>query len=215
MKFIDENGYITIPLYHGTSSIFLESIIQHGLGSPINELQYNIKLFKRICDAHNNTRWQSIWWRNNSYVWECMLHLKSSSTVNFRYGGTYLSPSQQNAAGYAQNNPYGSELLSSIIEAILDLETFDPDLAFKLIPTNHWIRNVMLQKYRPILLTIEKLKVSDLTTEKDNSTINLLKEIEGIAKKCPNIPTDILWSQFNFHCQKVIPIGKQDFEYLG
>lgn len=214
MKLIDADGRLTIPLYHGTSSIFMESIISNGLGAPGYNTHYSIDLFKKICDAHNNSHWQSIWWRNNSYTWESMLEQKVSKSVNFRYGGTYLSPSQENAAGYAKNNPYGSELLSSIIEALHELESFDHDQALHLVPKEHWIRNIMTHKHQPILLTINNMKVSDLSTEKAQSTLELIEHMEDMLIKCPNMPTDLIWSQNNFHCEKPIAITSHNITFL-
>jgi hypothetical protein len=143
-----------------------------------------------------------------------MLDQKINKSVNFRYGGTYLSPSKENAEGYAKYNRYGSELLSSIIEALQELEKFDTELASGLVPHNHWIRNVMTQTHRPILITIQKINLRDLSTEKDQSTIELLKHMEKVSKQFPEISTDIIWSQLNFHCSKTIPITAENIEHI-
>jgi len=176
MNLIDKHGHLTIPLYHGTSSIFSESIIKDGLGAVSQSLNYDIELFRKICSAHNKTDWQSNWWIENSYTWESMLNKKTGKFSNFRYGGTYLSPSRENASGYAINNSYGSELLSSIIDGLKNLENFDQEHAYRIIPRGHWIRNVMLEQHRPILITIHAIKVTDLTTEKEDSVFDLLKK---------------------------------------
>lgn len=214
MNLIDEHGYLRIPLYHGTSSIFAESIIKDGLGASTQNINYDIELFRKICSAHNRGDWQSNWWIENSYTWESMLNNRTGKFSNFRYGGVYLSPSRENASGYALNNPYGSELLSSIIDALKNLATFDPDHAYKLIPKNHWIRHVMLQENRPILITINKIKIADLEGEKEESVFDLLKEMSTLAEDLPNISTEILWSQNNFHTTIPLPVTASNIEYL-
>jgi|LauGreSBDMM110SN_4_FD.fasta_scaffold138073_1 hypothetical protein len=215
MNLIDKHGYLSIPLYHGTSSIFIESIISDGLGAISQNANYDIELFRKICSAHHKSDWQSDWWKDNSYTWESMLNQKTGKFSNFRYGGIYLSPSQENAAGYAKNNSYGSELLSSIIEALQDLESFDQNLALQLVPKGHWIRYVMTQKHQPILLTIKNMKISDLSTEKEQSTKELIEHMEDMLIKCPNMPTDLIWSQSNFHCKKPIAITSNNITHLN
>jgi hypothetical protein len=213
MDLVDKDGYLKIPLFHGTSSIFINSIVKNGLGSPIPKTQYSIELFRKLCDVHNNSQWQSIWWRDNSYIWESMLNQKVNRYVNFRYGGTYLSPSKENASSYALNNSYGSELLSSIIDSIQALETFNLDVSHELIPKNHFIRRIMLQQHRPVLISLKKMKVSDLMTEKNLSVTELLNQMKENAEKYPSIQ-DALWNQSNFHCLSIIPVSYNNFEYL-
>jgi len=48
-----ENGKLTIPLHHGTSSLFLVSIQEHGLGgvNPIEQFrvrEYFTEVFKTL-----------------------------------------------------------------------------------------------------------------------------------------------------------------------
>jgi hypothetical protein len=77
MNLVDEHGYLTIPLYHGTSSIFTESIINLGLGAQSQQNKYDINLFSEICSAHKKSEGQSSWWSENSYTWESMLSKKT------------------------------------------------------------------------------------------------------------------------------------------
>jgi len=214
MNLIDKHGYLTIPLYHGTSSIFIESIINNGLGAISQNTNYDIELFTKICSAHRKSDWQSDWWKENSYTWESMLNQKTGKFSNFRYGGTYLSPSRENASGYALNNSHGSELLSTIIDALKNLEKFDLKYAYKLIPKNHWIRSVILLEHKPVLITIHRIKIADLKTEKDQSVFDLLEEMSSLLEQLPEIATDILWSQNNFHTITPLSITARDIEYL-
>ncbi len=146
MKIIAPNGRLNIPLYHGTSSIFLDSIVRTGLGAVNPVKQRKMLEFGRI-----------VWGFVEEYLDPTILEIKRASFrsmldqeitrgLNFQHGQTYLTPSRENAACYATKK-YGSELLSYILEFLeeltkLNLKVINQDLFqkhegyFKLLQIN-------------------------------------------------------------------------------
>jgi hypothetical protein len=108
---------LPFPLYHGTSTIWRQSIEVYGLGGvdvvqelhAIECLKYGISSLRRLSD-------------DKKLLWEIdQLEILASQTTtrggfNFRHGGRpYLTPSRSTALRYAKANRFGSEIISECI----------------------------------------------------------------------------------------------------
>jgi hypothetical protein len=104
---------LPFPLYHGTSTIWRESIERHGLGGKriVEELNA-IAFYQRAigfleslpADARPPLLWQM----------ELLATQDLTSSGNFRHGdGVYLTPSRFTALSYARTNAFGSEIVSN------------------------------------------------------------------------------------------------------
>lgn len=202
-ELIDSNGHLKISLYHGTSTIFLNSIKKNGLGSNKKNINFDLSIFKKLCDAHIDLR--SEWWHDNSYIWQSMLNKKHTKRVNFRYGGTYLSPSKFTAYSYANNFKYGSELLSSIIDAYEALMLLDPQRATTLMSNHSDIIEAIKFSHKPLLLKINNVHVSKLLSEHDENPISQIEMMVAVSKK---VDQEISWQQFNFLLMDPIPFSE-------
>ena len=114
-------GMLEFPLYHGTSTIFLESIKKHGLGGrdPIKEWRVLecAKLLLPLAEQY----------ANRSEV--IKVHLGTTRAmvaqvndhINFQHGQVYLSPVESTAVRYATSKKKGSVLVSRVVLLIKEL----------------------------------------------------------------------------------------------
>ena len=110
---------INIKLFHGTSTLFQDSIIKNGLGGKNPLIKYQAYDFiKAIYKCGNE-----LWGDNLHHPWQVQKivlrgmaeqHI-SGGGFNWRHGETYLTPAMGKAINYAQHNPYGSELISNAL----------------------------------------------------------------------------------------------------
>jgi len=107
-------GRLKRPLYHGTSSLFLDSIKKYGLGGRniIEELGV-IKTLKRVVQLaeqqlKNNDNYSGLEWMYQNLV------NQTSANQNWQHGQVYVSASKGLANQYALN-PYGSELINETL----------------------------------------------------------------------------------------------------
>jgi hypothetical protein len=167
-----KNEKLTFPLYHGTSSIFCESIEKYGLGgrNPINELD--------VLDAYRIL--YNVADQKYPYIWDydCVSRNVSkamvaqrvpSQNMNFRHGSVYLTTSKCNAKGYANSNKYGSELISNAI-VLLNLlvhEGWNDD-----VESLAGIKSISAIKDAvPLILEVNNIDLRDLKCERGGNDV--------------------------------------------
>ena len=103
---------VSFPLYHGTSSLFLDSIIKVGVGgtNPIADwgvLEFAKELYPLVEQHLSHV---------DGHMAKCasfkLMVQQKSEALNFQHGDSYLSPAKSTAIRYAVNNRYGSEMLT-------------------------------------------------------------------------------------------------------
>ena len=149
---------LEFPLYHGTSTIFLESIKKHGLGGrdPIKEWRVLecAKLLLPLAEQY----------ANRSEV--IKVHLGTTRAmvaqvndhINFQHGQVYLSPVESTAVRYATSKKKGSVLVSRVVLLIKELTR----LEVKAVTTDlyrEFPKLVELQDIdaAPVLIKVDKL----------------------------------------------------------
>ena len=163
---MNDTSSISVPLYHGTSTLFLEDILTHGLGAkdPLTELN----LFQFIADLHPLIEAHlsgTTMYRNKTPGLVRMM-AQSSGGLNYQHGESYLSTSKDTAIGYTVNKSHGSELLSYALNFLQEL------VNLKLPAVN----KDLYQKYKqvfalldispaPILIQADGVPTSSLLTE--------------------------------------------------
>lgn len=190
---------IEFPLYHGTSSIFLDSIMKKGLGGQnIGDTYQPLKMFTQIVKIFQSKYRDQEWWLRNHYSIEKIVSNDvTRGNFNFRYGGVYLTPSLETATRYAKSNKYGSELISYFMKAYDELFKHEPTKAEEIFPLNHPLREVVSKISKPIVLEVLNVSKDNLTTEQGKP----IEEQLDLMKTC----SKVLWQQLNFESSYVIP----------
>ncbi|TOF02350.1 hypothetical protein CGJ31_23350 [Vibrio parahaemolyticus] len=186
------------PLFHGTSSIFLDSINQSGLGGENVSKKFEINaMFSQVVDAFNSKYKDCNWWVGEGFICEKMVRQEvTNGGFNFRYGGVYLTPSLKTAKNYATSNKYGSELISYFIRSYEELFKLDPMLADKIFPIAHPLRQLIALNPVPVVLEVVGITKDCLVTEQG-------MPIEEQLELMRQFPEE-LWQQFNFESTKPI-----------
>jgi hypothetical protein len=112
MKILDESR-VLIPLFHQTSSVFLPSIREAGLGAVNpHETLRTYCFLEELIELAGRMKEVPLSELDLDVLRRMARQEITRGGFNFRHGGVYLTPSQRKAAAYARGNPYGSELLS-------------------------------------------------------------------------------------------------------
>ena len=204
---MNENGEIlNFPLYHGTSSIFLDSIQKSGLGSINIIKKYQVMdMFSVLVIAFQKNYDDLEWWQLYGHFCEKMVsNSVTKGGFNYRYGGIYLSPSLQTTKRYACSNPYGSELITYFKYTYEELYKINPKLAEGIFPLHHPLRAILAKTGTLVVLEINNIPKEHLTTEQGEPIDDQLECMYDLQKNLSDVETDIIWQQYNFESKYVI-----------
>ena len=168
-KLLTEDGFLTLPLYHGTSSYYWPSIKQNGLGGANIVEQW--RLIPMLKEALSVLR--SI--DDEQVVHEMALRLPLLDSIaeqrvtrggfNFRHGGVYLTCSPRRAVSYASRG-FGSELVGQIAETMDLLEGVRPDAAAALLDRYPMVEAARSGEHRPVLIEVPNISLDRLRSDK-------------------------------------------------
>lgn len=169
LLFRDNN--LAISLYHGTSSLFYESIKEFGLGGRdiIKELRVIdlIGELVRICDAHLQTPDESI------MDLDCARRISSQEITgagfNLRHGSTYLTPARSTAVRYARSNEFGSEAVEYCMLLYRRVAKEHPDLLTNLCCDPTSLLSFVARKPEPLLIEVRSVPLAFLRSETGGS----------------------------------------------
>ena len=177
-----ENNIVLIPLYHGTSELFLPSIRSTGLGSRnINEEYRLIEMLQAIVEIAPDLIEEpdfALWALAIRYTLNPDLTIPS---FNYRYGSTYLSASAFTATNYAMMNIGGSELLSTVLNCLKELTAHDSNRADDVAKRFPAVADLVDRQFDPVLIEVKNVPVQMLGAEhRDKSARDVLREIQKI-----------------------------------
>lgn len=211
---IDQDGYLTFPIYHGTSTLYRDSIEQHGLGGLRDTSLFDFGVLAQLAELLDAPRNKTDWWKMNDFVVKTMIEQGiSGGGFNFRYGGLYLSSSRQTAQMYARS-PKGSEVISHIFLAYEALKSVNPDEASQLLTCEHPLAKLFEKPSKPMLITVNRIKAHALTTEHGHPIDEQLAEMKAIREKTETHLIDVFWQQRNFAFAGTLEPQKLTFEEL-
>jgi hypothetical protein len=167
-ELFNNENQLTIDLFHGTSTLFLDSIIKNGLGGKNQIFEWNLlELTREVYELSKGYLKDTKLYRTSSWSFEQMAK-QSNETFNFQHGETYLSPSSITATKYAVNKEYGSELLTYTMKFLRELLSKD-------IP---YVKNDLKRKY-PELFRLLDAKPSPILIRVKNVTAESLLDEHG------------------------------------
>ncbi len=175
--------YLPFPLYHGTSTLWEQSIRMHGLGGRriLSELRA-LEFFRR---ARECLKVVPTDWPVGTEL--CMVSIEAQSVTtggfNFRHGGVYLSPSRQTAVRYAVQNQFGSELLT-FCQLLRKAHTNARENAGPRWFEEYTELIEVLEKLgEPIIVRVDRMRSADLMNETGDVELkNLGRLLDWIAE---------------------------------
>jgi hypothetical protein len=176
---IVHDGRLRIPLFHGTSTIWLSSIEERGLGGydPVEGLRMR-ELLQDLVPLCDRFLVGDEEWSNGRWVAELMRDQEVTARgFNYRHGSTYLTPSRQTATRYAKRNALGSELVSlcAVLVEKLRNAKWEPgaDLQERLASFEQ-----LMTPSRPIVIEVRCVPVAALRGEAGDDATNKLAWIQ-------------------------------------
>lgn len=195
------------PLFHGTSTLFLDSIRENGLGAlnPVEQygaLEFLNALYS-ICKIELS---EDLQWQIEGFLLQSIIDQKiSKGGFNWRHGNAYVSPECSRAVNHALHNEYGLEALTMAIRWYERLLHQKPKFDFPEEITSSQLLELRGHHFEPIIVEVKKdiLTVTDLIGEKDEAPATLLEKIEN--NKISVEIGKIFNQQFNFYLRTVVP----------
>lgn len=197
---VEHNGLLNEPLYHGTSTLFLDSIIQNGIAAkdPVREWKI-LRLAEEIYPFCEKYLTDNHLFVKSGKVFFSMVNQECNTNgFNFQHGNTYISFSQVTAVNYAIRKKYGSELLTYTLEFLYELLQLD------ILE----IKNTLYQKYMhlyhllemrpsPLLIKISNVNINSLKTEQNKDVTIQLETLANIYQDNTNV-FEMMSQQKNF-----------------
>lgn len=210
MNELIRNGRLAIPLYHGTSSLFYESILAHGLGGKNLISDLGIRdaarhLIELSPEMNHVPQWPLEMFFCKKLAVDSLPH---DFGLNFRYGGVYLTPSPRSAVNYS--SAFGSEALESILRALKLVDETRPELGSS--STFCKIRAISERPGSPLLVEVRDVEVSLLRSEQGGASDNVLRSINE-ALEDPEL-FDIMAQQSNLEHLQPIPPNQLRFFHV-
>ena len=87
---IIKNGVFTVPLYHGTTGLFIDSIRQHGLGfiDPLIKLEAK-EFMHDLFGLAEKQKWRDERWQKmRELILPIVLQENAKGDFNFKHGGS-------------------------------------------------------------------------------------------------------------------------------
>lgn len=177
---IIKNGVFTVPLYHGTTGLFIDSISRHGLGfiDPLIKLEAK-EFMHDLFYLAEKQQWQDEnWLKMRERILPTVLQENTKDDLNFKHGGSYLTYALPLGEKYAIENPFGCEYLT-YLRALLGLVSSRNVAVLKTRFSNSPVLNVWEQPHDPYLVTLNHVKLEDIETEAGQDLDKHLEEIES------------------------------------
>lgn len=194
---------IPVPLYHGTSSLFLDDIYTFGLGGKDPIAEWNVLEFAQslqpLVEEHLSREED---WMEAAQSLAFMVD-QHCGGMNFQHGDTYLTPAKSTAVRYTAGKKYGSELLSLSLKLLGELLTRKvQDAAYSLYQRYPKIYEKFKIHATPILIRIDDLTSADLESERGGDPSH---EIAQINKCYQNADYQRSLQQMNFRLKRPVP----------
>ncbi len=206
---------IDFPLYHGTSTLFLEGILEHGLGgrNPLKDAKV-FEFTKALWPLVERFLAKEDDYMSKVATFKKMVH-QQSDAMNFQHGDTYLSPVQFTAIRYAANKKYGSELLTYalfFLEVLLIKKT--PGLVDELYQRFPEIFHMLDISPAPILIEVNHVEVEALDSEHGGEATAVIQKIRNTRTSDSKFFDDTC-AQDNFRLCKSVSTNRLKISLLN
>lgn len=213
-KIINSDNHLTVDLFHGTSTLFLDSIIKNGLGgiNPVDDWKL-LDLCKEVYELSEQhlKGTENKLYEKSAFSFKKMAEQSNGGAFNFQHGDTYLSPSKQTAVQYAIRKEYGSELLTYTIDFLKELLNKDiPYVKKDLFRKFPKIFGLINAKPAPLLVQLKNVNVSSLLSEHGEEPKHNLDEMQEMMNESKEM-YDAVTQQTNFRL--TAPVKTTDLKF--
>ena len=194
-----------VPLYHGTSKLFLPSIRSVGLGAKDPNVTFRTR--EMLDELVNAREWN---WDEDPDLVVARNIIEQRVTrggLNFRHGSAYLSPSKTTAVRYALNNRSGSEFLSTTFCMFEKLKTYDLCGANRIIKKYPELLKLYEMPHQPLLIEALDIPIRNLRSERGEDPAYALRMLMENADG----PRKFTWEQCNF--ELIAPHSAANLKY--
>ena len=195
---------LEFKIYHGTSSVFLESIQKDGFGYRDQEI-FNEEILKYLWDSLKHI--DSEFTRRYAYIISNMI----SGRGRYLYEGIYFTASKGQAEIHAGNR-YG-EYIGMIFNCYKELLIYDNKKATSIIPPEHKLHEIFNTEHKPILISLNRAKTSWLKGENDSELLEVLKKIYDIYWSCNLHQEENPDEAFSEWMQQHVMVLKEQLDY--
>lgn len=209
-KLLNPRGDFRCAFYHGTSTLFLNSIQETGLGgrNRVKEFGWAVAfrdLFE-LADQKvaDNAGWQQVRAGLLPIVEQRLT--SDGLQFNFSHGQVYISPVPELASQYAMEA--GCEILDYVkrLSLILSQKGYTKDVQ-SILPTH--LQETLGKTYRPVLIKIKGLRFRDVETENGVDKVRLLQKYESFFNGTNPDPFMPSWK-----LTTSVPENQLEFHYL-
>lgn len=178
---ITTNGVFNVPLYHGTTGLFIDSIKQHGIGAkdPLVDLKAK-ELMLDLLKLADEQHWKDDSWKKfRALITPYVFQTNIENTFNFTHGETYVTCFKGLAEKYAKESYWGCEHLTYLGGFIWFLGSREVKGLTEMV-LNHPVSTVIKKRHDPYLVTINNVNVADVTSEANQNLELHIKKIESL-----------------------------------
>lgn len=213
---ISSENRLNVDLYHGTSTLFLDSITQNGLGAINPVKEWNIlELCQEVYELSEEHLKDTKLYEISIHSLKFMSEQMNKGSMNFQHGDTYLSPVKETGIRYAIDKEYGSELLTYTINFLKELLNKDiPYVKTELFQRFPKIFGLIEAKPSPILIQVKNADIFSLLSEDGKDPFYNLKFMQESMNKGGKM-YDLLCQQSNFRLTAPIPIENLKFWFIN
>jgi len=206
------DGRLTIPLYHGTSDLFYESIVAHGLGGRniIKEMRAVELLGYLISICRDSLPYDEEWLVRMNVAERIVRQGVTSGGFNLRHGSAYLTPSSFTAMNYATSNQYGSEALEYVMQLWYRLRERDISVPRVVSDIAQPLIEFTARPRIPILIKLEAVPANILAAENGGDAANILQRLEEWREQMDDRLFFTMCQQENFELLKPVPMGEAE-----
>ena len=204
---VTDNGQMLVPLYHGTSKIFLDSIQESGLGAKDPNIMF--KSHELLTEMFNLEGWN---WSDDPELSTMELITRytvdqsvSGGGFNFRHGNTYLTPSKPTAVRYALINRLGSELLSTTISLFDSLKVRDEGKAREVASKYPIVSELLSLEHQPLLVEALRVPIRSLRSEQGDAPEVVIDQINNLPDGTDSKLFHVVFQQHNFELIHPLP----------
>jgi len=201
---VHDGKRLLVPLYHGTSEIFLDSIRESGLGAKNPHVYLGtLELLQEIVDCGATHLSKDPKWTEKSTMVDAVLQQRSFDRgFNFRHGSAYVTSSRTTAVCYSLSNAHGSELLSITLDLLRVVMDVDPNLAHDISRRHSEASALLPMVDRYLLIEVVGVRLYQLQSGRGAYTASVLMLVERTVDY-----SEVMWQQLNFELRAPVAGG--------